>query len=181
MRPLVRNASRGVGLEIRRHDESACPAGREGGRDMSETRTGAPAGATDIRRRGLQPAGPRGGADTDAAKGVLARLDRLDMWSMPVLFVGVIGLGVLFTFYDVFDINVAFIQSRLAFKPGSTPATALNPIRVPIALNLAGYVAGTLLLSPNSDRIGRRNMLLVTMVLPRVGSLWEALGPDHTH
>jgi MFS family permease len=115
------------------------------------------------------------------AKSILARLDRLDVWSMPFLFVGIIGLGFLFTFYDVFDINVSFIQSCTALKPGCTPENALNTIRVPIALNLAGYVAGTLLLSPLSDKIGRRNMLLVTMLLTGLGSLWNALAPDYTN
>ena len=100
---------------------------------------------------------------------------------MPFLFVGIIGLGFLFTFYDVFDINVSFIQSCVALKPGCTPATALSAIRVPIALNLAGYVIGTLLLSPLSDRIGRRNMLLVTMMLTGIASLWNALAPDYTN
>ncbi len=149
---------------------------------MAETRAGAHSGATDIRRRGVRHRRRRRQTpDTDAAKGVLARLDRLDVWSMPLLFVGIIGLGFLFTFYDVFDINVSFIQSCVALKPGCTPETALNTIRVPIALNLAGYVAGTLLLSPISDKIGRRNMLLVTMLLTGVGSLWNALAPDYTN
>jgi MFS family permease len=147
---------------------------------MAETRAGA-AGATDIRRRGMRPTGSGPRKQGDAAKRVLARLDRLDVWSMPFLFVGIIGLGFLFTFYDVFDINVSFIQSCVALKPGCTPETALNTIRVPIALNLAGYVAGTLLLSPISDKIGRRNMLLVTMLLTGVGSLWNALAPDYTN
>jgi MFS family permease len=114
-------------------------------------------------------------------KSILARLDRLDVWAMPFLFVGIIGLGFLFTFYDVFDINVSFIQSCTALKPGCTPENALNTIRVPIALNLAGYVAGTLLLSPLSDKIGRRNMLLATMLLTGLGSLWNALAPDYTN
>ncbi|HEX4012235.1 MAG TPA: MFS transporter [Solirubrobacteraceae bacterium] len=120
-------------------------------------------------------------SDHTDARRVLARLDRLDVWSMPFLFVGIIGLGFLFTFYDVFDINVSFIQSCVALKPGCTPANALNTIRIPIALNLAGYVAGTLLLSPLSDKIGRRNMLLVTMLLTGIGSLWNALAPDYTN
>jgi MFS family permease len=147
---------------------------------MAETHSGALSGATDIRRRGARP-GRGEGSTTDAGKRVLARLDRLDVWSMPFLFVGIIGLGFLFTFYDVFDINVSFIQSCTALKPGCTPANALNTIRVPIALNLAGYVVGTLLLSPISDKIGRRNMLLVTMLLTGVGSLWNALAPDYTN
>jgi MFS family permease len=99
---------------------------------------------------------------------------------MPFLFVGIIGLGFLFTFYDVFDINVSFIQSCVALKPGCTPENALVAIRVPVALNLAGYVIGTLLLSPLSDKVGRRNMLLVTMMLTGLGSLWNALAPDYT-
>ncbi|HEX3690616.1 MAG TPA: MFS transporter [Solirubrobacteraceae bacterium] len=147
---------------------------------MAETRQGAPGSVTDIRQPGGRPSD-----DAPAVTGpgvrVLARLDRLDVWSMPLLFVGIIGIGFLFTFYDVFDINVSFIQSCVALKPGCTPETALNTIRIPIALNLAGYVAGTLLLSPISDRIGRRNMLLVTMVLTGVGSLWNALAPDYTN
>jgi MFS transporter, putative metabolite:H+ symporter len=40
---------------------------------------------------------------------ILARLDRIDVWSMPFLFIGIIGTGFLFAFYDVFDINVSFI------------------------------------------------------------------------
>jgi MFS transporter, putative metabolite:H+ symporter len=115
------------------------------------------------------------------ARKVLARLDRIDVWSMPFLFVGVIGLGFLFTFYDVFDINVSFIQSCIALKSGCAPENALDSLRVPVALNLAGYVVGTLALSPFSDRIGRRNMLMVTMALTGVGSLWNALAPDYTN
>jgi putative MFS transporter len=148
---------------------------------MPETRSGITGGAADIRRRGAPSTGRRSTAEADAAKRVLARLDRLDVWSMPFLFVGIIGLGFLFTFYDVFDINVSFIQSCVALKSGCNPGNALNTIRVPIALNLAGYVAGTLLLSPISDKIGRRNMLLVTMLLTGVGSLWNALAPDYTN
>jgi putative MFS transporter len=148
---------------------------------MPETRSGAAGGAADIRRRGPGSAGEDAGPGTDRAKRVLARLDRLDVWAMPLLFVGIIGLGFLFTFYDVFDINVSFIQTCVALKPGCSPETALNTIRVPIALNLAGYVAGTLLLSPLSDRIGRRNMLMVTMLLTGIGSLWNALAPDYTN
>ena len=148
---------------------------------MAETYSGALTGAIDIRRRGTGPGGARSGPDADPGRRVLARLDRLDVWAMPFLFVGIIGLGFLFTFYDVFDINVSFIQTCVALKPGCTPETALNTIRVPIALNLAGYVVGTLLLSPISDKIGRRNMLLVTMLLTGVGSLWNALAPDYTN
>src|SRR3954451_12136071 len=111
---------------------------------------------------------------------VLARLDRIDTWSLPFVFIGVIGLGFLFTFYDIFDINVSFIQTCVALKPGCSPATALDALKTPVVLNLAGYVIGTLLLSPMADRVGRRNMLMVTMALTGLGSLYNALAPDYT-
>jgi MFS transporter, putative metabolite:H+ symporter len=81
----------------------------------------------------------------------------------------------------VFDINVSFIQTCVALKHGCTPGNALGTLRIPVALNLAGYVLGTLLLSPQSDRFGRRNMLLVTMILTGIGSLWTAFAPDYTN
>src|SRR6185312_16311814 len=86
------------------------------------------------------------------AGSILARLDRIDVWSLPFLFIGIIGTGFLFTFYDIFDINVSFIQSCVALKPGCTPETAFDALKVPVVLNLAGYVVGTLFLSPLSDR-----------------------------
>src|ERR1700704_506427 len=79
---------------------------------------------------------------------ILARLDRIDVWSLPFLFMGIIGAGFLFTFYDIFDINVSFIQSCVALKPGCAPQTALGALKVPVLLNLAGYVVGALFLSP---------------------------------
>ena len=46
----------------------------------------------------------------DKSPGMLiARLDRITVWSLPGLFIGIIGVGFLFTFYDIFDINVSFI------------------------------------------------------------------------
>ena len=100
---------------------------------------------------------------------------------MPFLFIGIIGVGFLFAFYDVFDINVSFIQSCVALKPGCTPANAITALRVPVVLNLAGYVVGALVLAPISDRIGRRNMLMITMLITGAGSLYNALAPDYTN
>ena len=111
---------------------------------------------------------------------ILARLDRIDVWSLPFLFIGIIGTGFLFTFYDIFDINVSFIQSCVDLKPGCTPETALGALKLPVLLNLAGYVVGTLVLSPMADKVGRRNMLMATMALTGIGSLYNALAPDYT-
>ncbi len=105
---------------------------------------------------------------------LIARLDRISVWSLPGLFVGIIGIGFLFTFYDIFDINVSFIQTCIAIVPGCTPHTAAEYIGLPVLLNLIGYVIGTLILSPLCDRYGRRDLLLATMLLTGIGSVWTA-------
>jgi MFS family permease len=110
---------------------------------------------------------------------IIARLERLDVWSLSYRFIAIIGLGFLFTFYDIFDINVSFIQSCIELRKGCTPETALAALPLPVVLNLAGYVVGTLVLSPFADKIGRRNMLLVTMLVTGLGSLYNAFAPDY--
>ncbi|HET8603175.1 MAG TPA: MFS transporter [Marmoricola sp.] len=119
----------------------------------------------------------------EASRGpaIVARLERLEVWSLSYSFIAIIGLGFLFTFYDIFDINVSFIQTCAEIKPGCTPQTALGSLPLPVVLNLAGYVVGTLLLSPLADRFGRRNMLLVTMLVTGLGSLYNAFAPDYTN
>jgi len=105
---------------------------------------------------------------------ILARLDRISVWSLPYLFIGVIGVGFLFTFYDIFNINVSFIETCGAIVPHCTPVSATNYLGLPVLLNLVGYVVGSLSLSPLADRFGRRDMLLVTMLITGLGSLWTA-------
>jgi MFS transporter, putative metabolite:H+ symporter len=114
-------------------------------------------------------------------KMIAARIERIDVWALSYLFIGIIGTGFLFTFYDIFDINVSFVQTCVQIKPGCTPPTALDALTVPVALNLAGYVIGTLILSPLSDTIGRRNMLLITMLITGLGSLYNAVAPGYTN
>jgi putative MFS transporter len=114
-----------------------------------------------------------------SAQRIMARLERIDVWSLASVFIGVIGLGFLFIFYDIFVINVSFIQTCVQIKPGCTPETALGSLSLPVVLNLLGYVVGTLLLSPLADRFGRRNMLLVTMLITGLGSFYNAFAPDY--
>lgn len=112
---------------------------------------------------------------------VMARLDRIHTWALPPAFLAIIGLGYLFTFYDIFDINVSFVQTCTQLVGGCTPENALESLPLPTVLNLLGYVVGTLILSPLSDRIGRRNMLLITMLITGLGSLYTALAPDYVN
>src|ERR1700732_4062427 len=92
---------------------------------------------------------PLSGAGT-RSKGaaVVARLDRIPVWSLSYLFIGIIGVGFLFTFFDIFDINVSFIQTCIQLVPGCTPPTSVNFLGIPLLLNLLGYVVGALVLSP---------------------------------
>ena len=112
----------------------------------------------------------------DQSPGMLiARLDRIPVWSLPSLFIGIIGVGFLFTFYDIFDINVSFIQTCTQIVPNCTPPSAASYIGLPVLLNLVGYVIGTLVLSSLADRAGRRDLLLVTMVITGLGSVLTAV------
>ena len=111
---------------------------------------------------------------------LIARLDRIPVWSLPGLFVGIIGVGFLFTFYDIFDINVSFIQTCTQIVPNCTAHSAANYIGLPVLLNLVGYVIGTLVLSSLADRAGRRDLLLVTMVITGLGSVLTAMVDNYS-
>ncbi|HEX6479007.1 MAG TPA: MFS transporter, partial [Ktedonobacteraceae bacterium] len=125
---------------------------------------------------------PLSGAGT-RSKGaaVVARLDRIPVWSLSYLFIGIIGIGFLFTFFDIFDITVSFIQSCTQIVSGCSPVSSANYLGLPVELNLAGYVVGALILAPLADRFGRRDMLLFTLLLTGIGSLYNTFVPDYTN
>jgi MFS family permease len=114
--------------------------------------------------------------ENEGAK-IIARQDRIPIWALSYLFIGILGLGYIFIFYDIFNINVSFIQTAIslgwATSPSSSVITTLEGFVV--LLNLIGYVIGALLLSPLSDRFGRREMLIVTLLLTGIGSIFNAL------
>lgn len=112
---------------------------------------------------------------------IIARQDRIPAWSFPYLFIAIIGVGFLFTFYDIFDINVSFIQTCIQIVPGCTPVNAASYLGLPVLLNLVGYVIGALFLSPLADRFGRRDILVVTLVITGLGSLYNAFAGDYTN
>lgn len=137
-------------------------------------------------------------SDTEAGTrstgaGVIARQDRIPIWSLSYLFIGIIGIGFLFTFFDIFDINVSFIQTCTQIVTGCLPGPppgltsappglvlASDKLGLPTLLNLVGYVIGALILSPLADRFGRRDILLVTLVITGLGSLFTAFVQDYT-
>jgi putative MFS transporter len=121
---------------------------------------------------------PLSGSGSAAA--IIARQDRIPIWALSYLFIGIIGVGFLFTFFDIFDINVSWIQTCTQIVSGCTPETAALSFGLPVLLNLFGYVIGALILSPLADRFGRRDMLLVTLVITGLGSLYNAFVGDYT-
>ncbi|HVB26071.1 MAG TPA: MFS transporter [Ktedonobacteraceae bacterium] len=134
---------------------------------------------------------PTSRADS-AGAALIARLDRIPIWSLSYLFIGIIGVGFLFTFFDIFDINVSFIQTCTQIVPKCLPGpppglTAAPPglvlasdmLGLPVLLNLVGYVIGALILSPLADRFGRRDILLVTLIITGLGSLMNAFVGDY--
>ncbi len=117
---------------------------------------------------------------SNAAANIIARQDRIPIWALPYLFIGIIGVGFLFTFFDIFDINVSFIQTCVQIIPGCTdPSKAAAFEGLPVLWSLIGYVVGALILGPLADRLGRRDMLLITMVLTGLGSLYTAFVGDY--
>jgi len=112
---------------------------------------------------------------------LIARQDRIPIWSLSYLFIGIIGIGFLFTFFDIFDINVSFIQTCVVLVNGCTPPTAENYLGLPLLLNLSGYVVGALFLSPLADRFGRRDILLITLIITGLGSLYNAFVGDYVN
>src|SRR5437764_8096942 len=112
---------------------------------------------------------------------VIARQDRIPIWSLSYLFIGIIGVGFLFTFFDIFVINVSFIQTCTQIVARCNPENSATYFGLPVELNLVGYVVGALVLSPLADRFGRRDVLLFTLLLTGIGSLYTAFVGDYTN
>ena len=112
---------------------------------------------------------------------IIARQDRIPIWSLSYLFIGVIGMGFLFTFFDIGDINVSFIETCLQIVSGCQPQIANTYLGLPVLVNLVGYMFGALIFSPLADRYGRRDLLAITMVITSLGSLYTAIAGNYTH
>ncbi|MFS0894186.1 MFS transporter [Microbacterium sp. 179-I 3D3 NHS] len=112
---------------------------------------------------------------------LLQRIDRFPRWGLSTLSVLTIGLGMLFVQYDIFNINVSFVQTCVQIIGGCTAATSDQFIGLPIFLSLLGYGVGALVLGPLSDRFGRHRLLIIAMVVTGLGSLYSTFAVDETH
>jgi MFS family permease len=100
---------------------------------------------------------------------ILARLDRIPVWSLPRSYLAIIGLGYFFTFYDITDIGFALpaIEDQFNLSSGESKFVA-------VAIGLIGYIVGSLVIGALADRFGRFKMLIVTIVLTAIGSFGDA-------
>ncbi len=104
------------------------------------------------------------------ARDVIARLNRIPVWAFPPSFLAIIGMGYFFTFFDI--TNIGFAMPAIAVQFGLTGSESLF---VALAIGLIGYIFGSYIIGTLSDRYGRFNMMLVTMVLIAIGSFGDAV------
>src|SRR5579884_280166 len=114
------------------------------------------------------------GSPADTSRGttaaeVLARQDRIPVWSLPRRFLVIIGAGYFFTFFDIADIGYGLPAIAKEFNLSSSDETF-----VALSIGLIGYAAGSMLIGGLSDRFGRFRVLLVTMGLTALGSFLDA-------
>lgn len=112
---------------------------------------------------------------------IIRRIDRFPRWGLSVSSVVTIGLGMLFVQYDIFNINVSFVQTCVQIVQGCDLTSADGFIGLPVFLSLLGYGIGALTLGPLSDRFGRHSLLILAMVITGLGSLYSMLSTNETH
>ena len=66
---------------------------------------------------------PSGASTRSKAAAVIARLDRIPIWSLSYLFIGIIGIGFLFTFLDLFHYSAPSLSSTKS-APHAAPPSA---------------------------------------------------------
>ncbi|WP_338603280.1 MFS transporter [Sulfolobus tengchongensis] len=97
----------------------------------------------------------------------LARIDRLPSWGLSYALLWAIGFSYFITLYDA----VGNIGAALPYIPFINASQA----SLVASLGLFGYIPGSLGLGYLADRIGRRPVLIITVLLTAIGSLGMAL------
>jgi len=123
-------------------------------------------GSLDPQRHGRKEDGHRAPA---GASEVLARLDRIPIWSLPGSYLVIIGIGYFFTFYDIADIGYGMPAISKQFHLSGSDVTF-----VALSVGLIGYAVGSILIGGLSDHFGRLRILLITMALTGLGSFLDA-------
>ncbi len=118
---------------------------------------------------------------------IIARLDRLPAWGLSYGLVWALGFSWFVTLYDAVGnvgpalpqmIGQGFFPGNLATQAGLTQATNAA-IFGGVTLVLLGYPVGAIALSYLADRIGRRPVMITSIVLTGVGELILAVAPNY--
>ncbi len=108
---------------------------------------------------------------------ILARQERIPVWALPASFIAIIGASYFFTFYDLFAMNITFAQTALSLgwvsSPNSPELAGLEAL--PLTSYIVAYMVGALVLSPLSDRFGRRGLLAAALLMAGLGSALNGL------
>jgi len=111
----------------------------------------------------------------ETSEDLLYRLDSLKQrpYSNAVLLL--VAISFFLVFWDVY--NIGFILPVAAKQFG---VSFSNPLYgLPVTTGLIGYIAGELGLGYYSQKIGRRNGLLITLIIAAIGSLLAALSQNY--
>ncbi|HLI18247.1 MAG TPA: MFS transporter [Rhodanobacteraceae bacterium] len=106
------------------------------------------------------------GLSTDS---ILARMDRIPVWTLPRSYLAIIGIGYFFTFFDIADIGYTMPAIAKQFR-----LTGSEALFVALAVGLVGYAVGSIVIGGISDRLGRYRVLIATLTITAIGSFLDA-------
>jgi len=109
-------------------------------------------------------------SDEDQVKDIIARANRIPVWSLPTAFLAIIGIGYFFTFYDISDIGLAMPAIAKQFDIG----TSLS-LFIALSVGLIGYGIGSYIIGSVADIYGRYRSMILTMGLTALGSFGDAI------
>jgi putative MFS transporter len=105
---------------------------------------------------------------------LLYRLDSMKYRPYSRMVIALVAISFFLVFWDVY--NIGFILP-VAAKQLNVPVSSFI-YALPITTGLIGYVVGELGLGYYAQKIGRRDSLLVTLIIAAVGSLLAALSTN---
>ena len=101
---------------------------------------------------------------------IIARANRIPVWSLPTAFLAIIGLGYFFTFYDISDIGLAMPTIAKQFDIGTSTS-----LFIALSVGLIGYGIGSYIIGSTADVFGRYRSMILTMGLTALGSFGDAI------
>lgn len=101
---------------------------------------------------------------------IIARANRIPVWSLPSVFLAIIGIGYFFTFYDISDIGLAMPAIAQQFDIGTSTS-----LFIALSVGLIGYGIGSYIIGSTADVFGRYRSMILTMALTAIGSFGDAI------